>query len=82
MAANGKKMARRVETKIKQIDPDTIVSGTMYDEASGRLFVTVVKGLRKTTISLLAHDLEADPSTRVDQAIKDSLKQLPLMPIG
>ncbi len=82
MAANGKKLGRQVESKIRKIDPDTIVSGTMYDEASGRLFVTVIKGLRKTTISLLAHDLEADPSTRADNAIKESLKQLPLMPIG
>ena len=39
-------MKARVEAAIKRADPK-VITGTFYDDASDRLFVTIVRGSRK-----------------------------------
>jgi len=39
-------MKQRVEAAVKRVDPE-VMTGTFYDDASDRLFVTIVKGSRK-----------------------------------
>ena len=71
----------RVEALIKEIDPETIVQGTLYDEVSGRLFVTVVKGVRKKIFTLPGHYFDGDME-KVRQIIERNLQRLQEEPVG
>lgn len=71
-----------VETTVRTISPDAIVQRSFYDEASGRLFFTVVQGSRKIDFMLSERDLNNGKSDRVDRTIRSALKKLPDMPIG
>lgn len=77
-----KKKISGVETAVRTILPDAIVQRSFYDEASGRLFVTVVQGSRKIDFMLSERDLNNGKSDRADRTIRSALKKLPDMPIG
>jgi hypothetical protein len=77
-----KKKISGVERTVKTVSPDAIVQRSFYDEASGRLFVTVVHGSRKIDFMLSDRDFNNGKSDRVDRAIRSALKKLPEMPIG
>ena len=79
--ADVRQMKARVEAAAKQNDPAAMVA-TFYDDASHRLFVTLVKGSRKTSVTLRQRDFENGDSKRVDVAIKDGIKRLARTPIG
>jgi len=74
-------MKAKVEAAIKRADPD-VMTGTFYDDASHRLFVTIVKGSRKISIALRGRDLSNGGSEKLDHAIKDGLRRLQVSPIG
>jgi len=77
-----KKKISGVETTIRTISPDVIVQRSFYDEASGRLFVTVVQGSRKIDFMLSERDFNGGKSGSADRTIRGALKKLPDMPIG
>jgi len=74
-------MKARVESAIKRFDPKAI-TGTFYDDASDRLFVTIIKGSRKISVTLRGRDFRNGGSKKIDQAIEDGLKRLEHTPIG
>ena len=76
-----RKAIPKVEAFIKQTDPEVIVQGTLYDEVSSRLFVTVIKGLRKKIITLPAHYF-GDDMKKINQTLEHGLQQLQDEPIG
>jgi hypothetical protein len=77
-----RKMKAKVDTEIKRIDSKAL-SGMFYDSASDRLFVTIVKGPRKTSIALRGRDFAGDDSTKVvGRAIKAGVARLERTPIG
>ena len=76
-----RKAIPKVEALIKQTDPDVIVQGTLYDEVSSRLFVTVIKGVRKKIITLPTHYF-GDDMEKINQTIEHALRRLQDEPIG
>jgi hypothetical protein len=77
-----RKMKSIVEAEIKRIDSKAI-TGTFYDNASDRLFVTIVKGPRKISVALRGRDFSnGDSDKKVNRAIQDGLRRLEHTPIG
>jgi len=76
-----RKMKARVEAAAKREDPAAFV-GTFYDDASDRLFVTLVKGSRKLSVTLRGSDFENGDAKRIDLAIKKGIQRLANTPIG
>ncbi len=76
-----RKMKAKVEAEIKRIDPKAI-TGTFFDNASDRLFVTIVKGPRKVSVALRGRDFTNGDSEKVNRAIEDGIRRLERTPIG
>lgn len=74
-------MKARIEAAVRQADPK-VTTGTFYDGASDRLFVTIVRGSRKVSVTLRARDFGNGDSENIDRAIKDGLRRLESTPIG
>lgn len=80
--ADRKKMSSVVESSIKRLDSDTILQGTLYDEASGRFVVTVVKGPRRVQMVLPARWFENGYGDRLNRVLKEGIDRLRQSPIG
>ena len=76
-----RQMKARVEAAIRKVDPKAI-TGTFYDDASERLFVTIVKGSRKISVTFRGKDFGNGDADKIDHAIKDGLRRLQDTPIG
>jgi hypothetical protein len=74
-------MKARVESVIRTADPKAITA-TFYDDASDRLFVTIIKGSRKISVTLRGGDFSNGAVNKIEQAIKDGLRRLQSTPIG
>lgn len=79
--ADVRQMKARVEAAIKQADPEAI-TGTFYDAASDRLFVTIVKGSRKISVALRGRDFGNGGAEKINRAVKDGIRRLGSTPIG
>lgn len=79
--ANVRRMKAIVDAAIKRLDPKAIAEGSFYDDASGRLFVTIFKGARKISVALREQDFD-DGSEKLDRAIADGVRRLAETPIG
>ena len=77
-----KKKVSGVETTVRRILPDVIVQRSFYDEASGKLFFTVVQGSRKIDFMLSDRDFKNGQTEKAELVIRGALKKLPDMPIG
>jgi hypothetical protein len=77
-----KKKISGVETTVRSIAPGVIVQRSFYDEASGKLFFTVVQGSRKIDFMLSDRDFKNGQMEKADIIIRGALKKLPGMPIG
>ncbi|HVF92467.1 MAG TPA: hypothetical protein VNH22_20540 [Blastocatellia bacterium] len=77
-----KKKKAGIDTLVRKVSPDAIVQRSFYDEASGRMFVTVVQGSRKIDFVLSDRDYNNGQSDKADSVIRGALKKLPGMPIG
>jgi len=75
-----RQMKARVEAAVKRVDPK-VMTGTFYDDASDRLFVTIVRGTRKVSVTLRARDF-SNGAEQIDRAIADGLRRLQVTPIG
>lgn len=76
-----RQMKATAEAAVKQADPAAI-TGTFYDTASDRLFVTIVKGSRKISVALRGRDFGNGDSEKVTREIADGVKRLGRTPIG
>lgn len=74
-------MKAKVETAVRKMDPDAL-TGTFYDDASDRLFVTLIKGSRKVSVTLRGRDLTNGDSEKISRAVEDGLRRLRNTPIG
>jgi len=74
-------MKAKVEAAIRKVDPE-LVTGTFYDEASDRLFVTIIKGSRKVSVTLRGRDFLNGDSETISRAVEDGLRRLKNAPIG
>lgn len=74
-------MKAKVEAAIRKADPE-LVTGTFYDEASDRLFVTIIKGSRKVSVTLRGRDFLNGASETISRAVEDGLRRLKNAPIG
>jgi hypothetical protein len=74
----------KVDAAIKRADKDVIAERTFYDDVSGRLFVTIFKGPRKTEFVLSTRQLDNGKSleNQIDQTVKDAVARLARTPIG
>jgi hypothetical protein len=79
--ADVRQMKATVEAAVKHADPGAI-TGTFYDAASDRLFVTIVKGSRKISVALRGRDFGNGDSDRISREIKEGIKRLGRTPIG
>lgn len=77
-----RQMKSRVEAVIRRLDQKVIASATFYDTASDRLFVTIVKGPRKVSISFRARDFSDGDADKMNSVIKSAVKSLQHTPIG
>lgn len=77
---NVRQMKARVQAAIKRVDPK-VTTGTFYDDASDRMFVTIVRGPRKVAVTLRARDF-TNGLEKVNRALEDGLKRLETTPIG
>ena len=75
-----RKMKARVEAAVKRADSKAM-TGTFYDDASDRLFVTLFKGSRKISVTLRGRDF-SNGVEKIDLAIVDGLRRLASTPIG
>jgi len=75
-----RQMKVKVEAAVRRIDPK-LITATFYDDASDRLFVTIVKGSRKISVTLRGRDF-GNGMEKIDHAIDDGLKRLETTPIG
>ena len=76
-----RQMKAKVQSAIKRVDPKAM-TGTFYDDASDRLFVTIFKGSRKIFVTLRGRDFGNGDSKKIDAAIEDGLRRLEHSPIG
>ncbi len=76
-----RRMKARVEAAIKKVDPKAL-TGTFYDDASDRLFITIVRGSRKVSVTLRGRDFGNGDSEKIDHAIEDGFRRLQDTPIG
>ncbi|HSB09761.1 MAG TPA: hypothetical protein VLM38_09785 [Blastocatellia bacterium] len=79
--ANVRRMKAIAEAAIKRLDPGAITEGNFYDDASGRLFVTIFKGTRKVSVALREQDFD-NGAERMNRAIADGVRRLAETPIG
>lgn len=77
-----RKLTLKVEAAIKRADPKVITERTFYDEISDRLFVTIVKGPRKTDIIFIGSEFGNGDGERIDRMVERSLERLKHTPIG
>lgn len=77
-----REMKARVEAAIRRFDRKAIPSATFYDAASDRLFVTIVKGPRKLSLSFRSRDFSDDDADKISSVIKSAVKSLQHTPIG
>ena len=79
---NIKSMIATVDSTVKKLDPKVIVQRTFYDEVSGRLFVSLVKGPRVYEVILSGRNFGNGDSESVEQSIKAGIDRLQHQPVG
>ena len=79
---NIKSMIATVDSMVKRLDPKVIVQRTFYDDVSGRLFVSLVKGPRVYEVMLSGRNFDNGDSGRVEQSIKAGIDRIQHQPVG
>jgi hypothetical protein len=77
-----RKLASRVEAAIKRADPTVIAERIFYDEVSSRLYVTVVKGARKTDMIFPSLLFGGEDQEQIRKVVETTLARLKTTPIG
>jgi hypothetical protein len=71
-----------VDAIVKQNDSEVMIQRTFYDEASDRLFITLIKGSHRVNVTLAARDLDTDDRSKAEKVIRDNIAHLDQVPIG
>jgi len=82
--ADARLLKAKVDAAIKRTGSGVIAERTFYDEVSGRLYVTIFKGPRKTDFVLRVREFENGDSANkaIEQTVKDAVARLEHTPIG
>ena len=79
---NIRKMTATVDSIVKKLDPKVIVQRAFYDDVSGRLFVSLVKGRRVYEVVLQGRSFGNGDLTEVEQSVKAGVDRIQHQPIG
>jgi len=77
-----RRMIATVNSLVKKLDPKVIVDRTFYDDVSGRLFVSLVKGQRGHEFNLHNRDFDNDDLKELSQSIQAGIDRIQHQPIG
>jgi len=75
-------MIATVDSIVKKLDPKVIVQRSFYDDVSGRLFVSLVKGRREYEVMLSGSSFSNGDLTKVEQSMKAGVDRVQHQPIG
>lgn len=75
-------LTAKVEAAFKRADSDVIVERTFFDEVSDRLYITIVKGPRKTEIVLTGSERDQSDQKKIEHLVEQCLLRLEHTPIG
>lgn len=78
---NTRKIVAVVDRAVKENDSTVLIQGTFYDEASDRVFTTLVKGSKRINLTLSGAEAESN-SDNVGVKIKKAITKLDDQPIG
>ena len=79
---NIRNMIATVDSIVKKLDPKVIVNRSFYDDVSGRLFVSLVKGRREYEVVLSGSSFGNGDSTKVEQSMKAGVDRVQHQPIS
>ncbi|HEV8485838.1 MAG TPA: hypothetical protein VGV87_20015 [Blastocatellia bacterium] len=79
---NIRNMIATVDSMVKKIDPKVIVQRSFYDDVSGRLFVSLVKGRREYEVMLSGRYFGNGDLSKVEQSIKAGIERVQHQPIS
>ncbi len=77
-----RKLSAIVNAIVKKNDSTVMAQRAFYDDASDRLFITLIRGSHRVNLTLAGRDLDGDDTSRADQLIRDNIDQLARVPIG
>lgn len=77
-----RRMSDTVYSIVKRIDPTVIVQRAFYDEISGRLFVSLVKGRQEYEFGLPARYFSNGDLELVSGALKDGIDRMVKQPLS
>ncbi|HMG34752.1 MAG TPA: hypothetical protein VKM94_12505 [Blastocatellia bacterium] len=74
----------KVDAAVKRADSGIVAERSFFDEISDRLFVTIVKGSRKTEFVLRpSHLTNGEGDTKeIDRTVQEAVTRLQKTPIG
>ena len=79
---NIRNMIATVDSIVKKLDPKVIVNRSFYDDVSGRLFVSLVKGRREYEVVLSGSSFGNGDLTKVEQSMKAGVDRVQHQPIS
>ena len=79
---NIKNMIATVDSLVKKLDPKVIVQRTFYDDVSGRLFVSLVKGPRVYEVILSSRCFGNGDLGKVEESIRAGIDRIQHQPVG
>jgi hypothetical protein len=77
-----RKLSARVDAIVKNNDAKVMTQRAFYDDASDRVFITLIKGSHRINLTLAGRDLDGDDHAKAEQLIRDNIAQLDQVPIG
>ncbi|MEW6212428.1 MAG: hypothetical protein AB1631_29145 [Acidobacteriota bacterium] len=77
-----RKLSARVDAIVRQNDAKVMIQRAFYDDASDRVFITLVKGLHRVNLTLAARDLDGDDRSLAEQVIRNGIAYLDQAPVG
>lgn len=78
---NTRKIVAVIDRAVKENDSAVMVQGTFYDDASDRVFTTLVKGSKRINLTLSGEETESN-SSNVGRTVKEAITKLEHQPIG
>ena len=79
---NIRNMIATVDSMVKKLDPKVIVQRSFYDDVSGRLFVSLVKGRREYEVMLSGRSFGNGDLAKVEQSVKAGVDRVQHQPIS
>ena len=77
---NIRNMTAKVDSIVKKLDPTVIVQRTFYDDVSGRLFVSLVRGRRGHEVMLSGRSFGTGDLSKVEESLKTGIDRLQHQP--